>query len=121
MPVYPGALTRRFGNEFRKKCGNFRPADQILGTLKMSVGFVKFYEPSGGWLLKPLRAEQKERGRRGMIASLEFCGSVDSLEWPAVTEQQTQAVAGLPGGVRLVLDEIAECDVCDLRLDLLKA
>ena len=58
----------------RKKCGNFRLADPILGTLKMSVGFVKFYEPSGGWLLMALSAEQKEsREARGMSASLRVC------------------------------------------------
>jgi hypothetical protein len=55
------------------------------------------------------------------VPPLSFYGSVDSLEWLTVTEQQTQAVAGLEGGVRLVLDEIAEGDVCDLGLDLLEA
>ena len=43
------------------------------------------------------------------------------LEWPAVAEQEAEAVGGLPSTVRLVLDEIAEGDVCDLGLDLLEA
>ena len=67
-PVYVNLCAEhcRYGTRdlatIEKKCGNFRLADHILGTVTMSVGFLKFSEPSGGWLLKALSAEQKEGG-----------------------------------------------------------
>ena len=98
-----------------------RLADHILGTFKISVGSVKFASPLEAGYSKASSVEQKERGRRGISASLESVRLADSLELPSVAEELAQsAAAGLPSGIWLVLDEVAEEKVRSLRFELLE-
>src|SRR5690349_16335364 len=64
---------------------------------------------------------RKKEGGAKCASPLSFIGSDDSSELPSVAEQLAQAIAGPPGGIWLVLDEVAVDEVLRLGFELLEA